>query len=91
MLEITHGSIEEQILQILKKRYPVTIADIEAYLHLSHQKIVRTLLKMQTHHILRLEPLPDKTFIRLLSPHYYSIQKKPKRKQTSDENNNMYV
>ena len=80
MIEITSGTHEERIIKLLQKTYPITISDIEKKLRVSKKIIIRVLQKFQTRGILRLEPLPDKTFIRLLRNDFKFIGKKRQRK-----------
>lgn len=80
MIEITTGTLEERIIKLLQKIYPITIFDVENKLGLSRGSIVRVLKKLQTKNILKLEPLPDKTFIRLLRNDFKFIGKKRQRK-----------
>jgi len=80
MIEITAGTVEERIIKLLQKTYPLTVADIEQELHLSRRVIIRTLQKFQTKKIVQLEPLPDKIYIRLLRNDFSFIGKKRQRK-----------
>ncbi|KAA0003059.1 MAG: HTH domain-containing protein [Thermoplasmata archaeon] len=66
MIEIKSGTMEEKIIKILQKKYPITIEQIRSELKVSRAIIERELRKLQARGILLLEPLPDKTFIRLL-------------------------
>jgi DNA-binding MarR family transcriptional regulator len=80
MIEIVKGTLEEQIIKLLQKTYPITISDIEKKLHVSRKMIVRSLQKFQVKGIVQLEPLPDKTYIRLLRKDFSFIGKKRQRK-----------
>jgi DNA-binding transcriptional regulator GbsR (MarR family) len=80
MIEIITGTPEERIIKLLQRIYPITIFEVENKLGLSRGKIVRVLKKLQTKNILKLEPLPDKTFIRLLRNDFKFIGKKRQRK-----------
>ena len=80
MIEISTGTTEEQVIKLLQKLYPVTIADLEEHLHLSQAVLKRTLQKLQIQGIVQLEPLPDKTFIRLLRRDFRFVGKKRQRK-----------
>lgn len=80
MIEITGGTIEEQIIKILQQTYPITVEDIEKQLHLSRKVILRSLKQFQVKGILQLEPLPDKTFIRLLRKDFRFVSKKRQKK-----------
>jgi predicted transcriptional regulator len=80
MLEIKSGTIEEQIIKILQKTYPITVLDIENKLQISRDKIIRALQKLQIKGILQLEPLPDKIYIRLKRNDFKFIGKKRQKK-----------
>lgn len=80
MFEIIAGSLEDQILNVLQKTYPVTVADVEQNLSVSKAVLLRALRKLQTRGIVRLEPLPDKTYIRLLRHDIYVVGVKRQRK-----------
>ncbi len=80
MIEIISGTIDEQIIRILLKTYPVTVYDLEKSLHLSKTTIIRVLKKLQNRNIIRMEPLPGKTYIRLLRKDFNFIGKKHKQK-----------
>ncbi len=47
MIEIVNGTLEEQIIKLLQKTYPITIKDLEKKLHISRDMIVRVLQKLQ--------------------------------------------
>ena len=80
MIEITTGTLEEQIIKLLQKTYPITVSDVEKKLHLSKKTILRVLQKLQTKGIVQLEPLPDKTYVRLLRNDFSFVGKKRQRK-----------
>lgn len=80
MIEITAGTVEERIIKILQKTYPLTVADIEQELNLSRTAVLRRLQKFQTKGIVQLESLPDKIYIRLLRNDFSFIDKKRQRK-----------
>ncbi len=80
MIEIVGGTIEDQIIDILQKTYPVTVEDVERQLHLSEDAINRVLQRLQVKGIIQLEPLPDKTFIRLLRRDIKVVSKRHQKK-----------
>ncbi len=80
MIEITRGTLDDQIIKILQKIYPMTIDELKIKLHLSQQQVIRVLNKLQIKGIVRLEPLPDKTYIRLLRHDFSFVGKKRQRK-----------
>ncbi len=80
MIEIKSGTIEEQIIKVLQKTYPITLSDIEEKLHISKDKILRTLQKLQVKGIIQLEPLSDKIFIRLKRNDFTFVGRKRQKK-----------
>ena len=80
MIEITGGSLEEQIIKLIQKTYPISVEDLQKNLHLSRDKILRTLNQLQVQGIVQLEPLPNKTYIRLLRHDFKFVSKKRQRK-----------
>ena len=80
MIEITRGTLEEQIIKLLQKTYPITLQDIIKNMHISKTIAIRELKKLQTKGIVQLEPLPDKTFIRLQRNDFSFVGKKRQRK-----------
>ena len=80
MIEINRGTLEEQIIKILQKTYPITAEELKIKLHLSKQQILRVLQKLQIKGIIQIEPLPDKTYVRLLRNDFSFIAKKRQRK-----------
>ena len=80
MIEITSGTLDERIIKLLKKTYPITVKDIRKELNISKDIILRALKKFEMKGIVKLEPLPDKTFVTLLRHDFSFIGKKRQRK-----------
>jgi hypothetical protein len=80
MIEIDNASIDARIIKILQKKYPVTVADIEKELNLSHDRILRVLNQLHVKGIVMLEPLPGKIYVRLLRRDFKFVGKKRQRK-----------
>jgi DNA-binding MarR family transcriptional regulator len=80
MIEIVGGTIDEQIIIILQKQYPVTVEDLESQLKLSRKSIVRVLHQFEIKGIVLLEPLPNKTYIRLLRHDIKIVRKQRQRR-----------
>ena len=73
MIEIQIGSTEELILRYLQKHYPVTFAELHKTLHISQATLKRTLIKLQHQGIVRIDPLPGNTYVRLLRNDFYFL------------------
>jgi len=80
MIEILRGTLEERIIKLLQKSYPITVSNLVEEMHISQSLAMRELKKLQTKGIVQLEPLPNKTFIRLLRNDFSFIGKKRQRK-----------
>ncbi|MBU0497228.1 MAG: transcriptional regulator [Candidatus Thermoplasmatota archaeon] len=80
MIEIVTGTIEEQIIKLLQKIYPITIDDLERQLKLSRLQIERALQKLATRCIIQYEPLPNTIYIRLLRSDFKFVGKKRQKK-----------
>lgn len=80
MIEIVTGTLEEQIIKLLQKTYPITVSDVEKKLHLSRRMIIRVLQKLQVKGIVQLEPLPNKIYIRLIRNDFSFVGKKRQKK-----------
>lgn len=101
-MEIKTGSLEERILKILLKKYPVTVNEIQEEVGVNEYMIERALKALQTKGAIMLDVLPDETFVRLINPNLHfvgrsSVQKKSlkrktgKRKTESKVNRMMYA
>jgi len=103
MIEIKSGTLEEKIIKILQKMYPVTLQQLKKKTKLSKSILEMELTKMQAKHILILEPLPDKVYIRLVRTDFRFVGRRTqqkfikrkkgevkKKKYQSDTNDVMY-
>lgn len=86
MVDIIRGSLEEQIIKLLQKNYPITIFELALKLQVSQKNVERILKKFQIKGITKLDPLPDKVYVRLLRNDFQFIglkrQKKPIKKKS---------
>ncbi len=80
MIEITTGTLQERIIKLLQKTYPITINDIKNRLNISKSVIERHLQQFQVKGIVRLDVLPDETYVRLLRHDFSFVGKKRQRK-----------
>jgi predicted transcriptional regulator len=89
MIEITNGTFDEKIIKVLQKTYPITVEELKIKLHLSKQQLYRVLNKLQVKGIVQLEPLPGKTYVRLLRNDFNFVGKKRQRKFIKHYTNKM--
>jgi len=80
MIEITIGSLDEQIIKLLQKKYPITTFELASKLQVSQKEIEWVLQKFQVKGIAKLEPLPDKTYVRLLRNDFQFVGPRQQRK-----------
>ncbi|HID25726.1 MAG TPA: HTH domain-containing protein [Thermoplasmata archaeon] len=80
MIEITTGTLTERIIKELQKTYPITLTVLQEKIGVSRTLLFRELEKLQTKRIIQLEPLPGKTFIRLLRNDFRFVGKKRQKK-----------
>lgn len=80
MIEITTGTLEERVIKLLQKIYPITIKDIKNKLNISEEVALRILKKLQLKDIVQLDLLPDKIFVRLIRNDFSFIGKKQQKK-----------
>lgn len=65
MIEIKKGSLEERVLKILFKKYPITVEELQQELQVSKKSVDRVLKGLIARGIITLDILPDKSFILL--------------------------
>lgn len=70
-IEILHGSLEERVVKYLVEVYPATIEDMAHELKVKRDRLDRILKSFAQRGVVELEPLPDKTFIRLLRSDFH--------------------
>lgn len=80
MIEITSGTHEERVIKLLQKIYPITIEQISIKLKLPKKIIKRVLQKFQVQGVVKLDPLPNKTYVCLLRRDISFVAKKRQRK-----------
>jgi len=82
------NALEARIVGILKDWYPITVDELRDELSLRKDVLERTLKSLIVKGVILLEPLSDKTYIRLSNPEIeVSVEgrKKPKVKKTRPE------
>ncbi len=86
MIDIVRGSLEEQIIKVLQKTYPITTFELALRLRVSQKNVERILKKFQIKGIIKLDILPDKIYVRLLRNDFRfvgaKLQRKPIKKKS---------
>jgi len=83
-MAIQINALEARIVQILKDWYPITFEELRDELSLRKETLERTLKSLVVKGVIVLEPLSDKTYIRLLNPEVdvsVDRKKKPKKRE----------
>ena len=76
--------VEMKILKILQDWYPVTVEELKDEMRMREDTLERSLKSMVVKGVITLEPLSDKTYVRLLMSDV-SVAPKGKRPKTGDE------
>jgi len=81
-MKVALSSLEARIVDILKMWYPITVGELGDELSLRKDVLERTLKSLMMKGIIVLEPLSDKTYIRLLHPEIdFSVEGRKKKVQ----------
>ncbi len=81
MKKVVVDPLEARILNILKDWYPITVEELRDELGVSRMTLERSLKALMVKGVIQLEPLSDKTYVRLLVPEIvFETPKKGKKK-----------
>jgi hypothetical protein len=78
-MAIQISALEARIVGILKDWYPITVEELRDELSLRRDVLDRALRSLVVKGIIVLEPLSDKTYIRLLNPEIEVASGEPKK------------
>jgi len=67
-MNVKVDALQARIIGILKDWYPITVAELRDELNLPSGVLERSLKGLMVKGVIALEPLSDKTYIRLLTP-----------------------
>ena len=65
MIQLDSSTLEAKIVELLLEIYPITVEDLAKELHVKKSMVMQGLQSLQLENVVILEPLPDKTFVRL--------------------------
>ncbi len=81
-MKVQVDSLQARIIAILKDWYPITVEELKDELALPSGVLERSLKGLMVKGVIALEPLSDKTFIRLLVPEIViDVDRKGKKKR----------
>jgi len=81
VIQIVDGTVESKILRLLLEMYPVTVRDLERELNLRGDVIQRSLKALAARGVVEVEPLPDRTYVRLLRRDFSFSGLKPSQRR----------
>jgi len=81
--------VEMKVYKILQDWYPVTVDELKDELRMREDTLMRALKSMVVKGVVALEPLADKTYVRLLMSDV-TVAQKGKRPKTGDEPDDFY-
>jgi DNA-binding MarR family transcriptional regulator len=67
-MKLQLSPVEIRVIRFLGENYPVTVEDLRRGLSIRPDTLSRTLKALAAKGLIELEPLPDKTYVRLLAP-----------------------
>jgi predicted transcriptional regulator len=81
-MKVQVDSLQARIINILKDWYPITVEELKDELSLPSGVLERALKSLMVKGVIELEPLTDKTYIRLLAPEImFDVDKKDRRRK----------
>ncbi len=95
-MKLALSTIEIRVVRFLGENYPVTVEDIRKGLSLRRETLLRVLKAVVAKGIVELEPLPDKTYVRLLVPGILSegsaaLARQPPEGDEGGDDSYMYI
>ncbi len=61
------NATESRIVEVLRQRYPITAEELGEELSIRRDTLMLSLKSLASKGVIALEPLPDKTYVRLLA------------------------
>ncbi len=79
--EFNSSSLEARILRLLQEAYPITLDEMERKLHVSIVRLQRALKGLAHKGLVEVRPLPDKTYVDLISRNFRFTGRNPTQKK----------
>ena len=96
-MKVQVDSLQTRIIAILRDWYPITVEELRDELSLPSGVLERSLKSLMVKGVIALEPLSDKTYIRLLVPEMVvettpnKRSKKPKKRREPPQTDDSYM
>lgn len=81
VLEMVEGTLESRVVHLLIEMYPVTVNDLARELKVRPALLDRTLKGLVSRGIVELEPLPGRTYVRLLRGDFAFVGRKASQRR----------
>ena len=81
-MEIQSNTLDARVLRILLKVYPITVEELVEKVGVSEKKLERVLKGFVSRGFITLEPLGDKTYIRLNRMDFHFLGRKETQKKS---------
>jgi DNA-binding transcriptional ArsR family regulator len=81
VIQVVEGTVESRILHLLLEMYPVTVRDLERELSLRDDVLERALKRLVARGIVEVEPLSDRTYVRLIRRDFSFSGLKPSQRR----------
>ncbi len=79
--EFDSSSLEARVLRLLQKAYPITLDEMERKLRISALKLKRVLATLEIKGLVAIRPLPDKTYVDLISQNFRFTGRNPSQQK----------
>jgi len=80
-IEVQKGSLEEKIIRLLMKRYPISIKEVAKELRLPIDKAERIIKGFASRGIVSLDVLPDTNYVRLVRRDFHFVGRNPSQQK----------
>ena len=80
-IEISQGSLDEKVIRVLQKIYPITLKELYKEITGRNDKIKLAIQRLESAGIIQLEPLEDKTYVRLIRTDVMFLGTNPTQKK----------
>lgn len=81
VVELVEGTVEARIVRLLLEMYPATTDDVKRELKMRVDTMERALKALAARGIVELDPLPGRTFVRLLRTDFAFLGRKESQRK----------